>query len=105
MKRGKVSGPVSIINEMLKYGGYRMVEVLCSVNLVMESRYWPDDWRWSYIVPFFKAGDEEVTGNYRGIALGSCVAKVMTWVLAGRFSKFSENHILTVGQGGFRPWR
>ena len=23
-----------------------MVEVLCSlVNLVMESRYWPDDWR------------------------------------------------------------
>ena len=36
---------------------------------------------------------------YRGIALGSCVVKVMTWVLAGRLSKFSENHVLTEGQG------
>ena len=26
----------------------------------MESRYWPDNWRWSYIVLFFKACDEEV---------------------------------------------
>ena len=74
------------------------------VNLVMESS-WPDDWRWSYIVPLLKAGDEEVPGNYRGIALGSCVAKVVTRVLAGRLSKFSENHILTKGQGRFRPGR
>ena len=43
----------------------------------------------------FKAGDEEVAGNYRGIALGSCLVKVMARVLASRFSKFSENHILT----------
>ena len=67
LKRGKAPGPDGIINEMLKYGGNRMVAVLCSlVNLVMESRYWPDDWRRSYIVPLFKAGDEEVAGNYRG---------------------------------------
>ena len=72
------------------------------VNLVMESRYWPDDWRRSYIVPLFKAGDEEVAGNYRGIAQGNCVDKVMTMVLAGRLSKFSENHILTEGQS--REW-
>ena len=89
LKRGKAPGPGSIINEMLKYGGNRMVEVLCSlVNLEMESRYWPDDWRQSYIVPLFKDGDEEVGGNYREIALGSCATKVMTRVLAGRFSKF-----------------
>ena len=47
-------------------------------------------------MPLFKAGDEEVDRNYSRIALGSCVAK-------GRISKFSENHILTEGQGGFRP--
>ena len=77
LKRGKAPGPDSIINEMLKYGGNRMVEVLCSlVNLVMESRYWLDDWWRSYIhTPLFKAGDEEVAGNYKGIALGSCVPK------------------------------
>ena len=56
-------------------------------------------------MPLFKAGDEEVAGNYRGIALGSCVAKVMTRVLAGRLSTFSDNHILTEGQGGFGPGR
>ena len=83
-----------------------MVEVLCSlVNLVMESKYWSDDWRLSYIVPLFKAGYEKVAGNYTGIALGCCVAKVMTRVLAGRLSKFSDNRILTEGQGGFRPGR
>ena len=102
LKRGKGPGPDGIINEMLKYGENRMV--LCSlVNLVMESMYWPDDWRW--IMPLFKAENEKVAGNYRGITQGSCVAKVMTWVLAGRLSKFSDNYILTEGQGGFRPRR
>ena len=44
LKRGKTPGPDGIINEMLKYGRNRIVEVLCSlVNLVIESRYWPDD--------------------------------------------------------------
>ena len=33
---------------MLKNGGNRIVDVLCSlVNLVMEFKCWPDDWRWS----------------------------------------------------------
>ena len=87
LKRGKASGPYSIINEVLKYGGNRMVEVLCSlVNLVMESRYWPDGWRRSYIVPHFKAVDEEVADNYRGINLGNCVGKVMTRVQVGSVS-------------------
>ena len=52
MKREKVPGPESILNDLLKYGRNRTVEVWCSlVNLVMDSRYWPDDWRRSCIVP------------------------------------------------------
>ena len=31
-------------------------------------------------MPLFKDGDPEMVGNYRGIALGSCVAKVWTRV-------------------------
>ena len=39
------------------------MEVLSSlVNLVIETMYWPDDWRQSYIVPLFKAGDEGLAG-------------------------------------------
>ena len=72
------------------------------VNLLMEFKYWPDDWRQSCIVPLFKAWNEEVEGNYRVISLGSCVAKVMTSALASRLSKFSESHILNSGQSGFQ---
>ena len=44
LKRAKVPGGNGIINGMLKYGENRIVEVLCSlVNLVMESKYWPED--------------------------------------------------------------
>ena len=68
MKRGKAPGPDGIINEMLKYGGNRRVEVLCSlVNLVMESKYWPGDWRQSYIVPLFKAGLRRRYGGNRRV--------------------------------------
>ena len=62
------------------------MEVLCFlVNLVIETMYWPDDWMQSNIVPLFKAGGEGLAGSYRGrggggIALESCVAKVMTRV-------------------------
>ena len=72
VKRGEAPGPDSISNEILK----------CCVLLLI---YWPDDWRRSCIVPLFKAG--ELCG------------KVMTLVLAGRLSKFSE------GQGVFRLGR
>ena len=55
----KAPGPESIIDEVVKD------EVLCFlVNLVMESRYWPDDRR--NIVPPFKVGDEEVLVVIRG---------------------------------------
>ena len=49
LKREMAPSPDGIINEMLKYGGNRMVKILCYlVNLVVESRYWPG--RRSYIV-------------------------------------------------------
>ena len=69
LKKGKAPCPDCIINVMLKYGGNRMVECCVLVILVTGSRYWPDDWRRSYIVPL-KARNEEAAGNYRGIALG-----------------------------------
>ena len=54
LKRGKAPGPDNIINEMLKYGENRMVEVLFSlVNLVMESRYCQMIGGGVYIVPLF----------------------------------------------------
>ncbi len=92
-KRRKAPCPDGIINKMLNYGGNKMVEESCSlVNLLIESRYWPDDWRQSYIVPLFKAGDEKEAGKYReGYSSGELCGKSDARLLE---SVFSENYIL-----------
>ena len=106
LKRRKAPDPDGIINKMLNYGGNKMVEESCSlVNLVIESRYWPDDWRQSYIVPLFKAGDEKVAGKYReGYSSGELCGKSDARLLASRISVFRELYSRG-GQGGFRPGR
>ena len=53
----------------------------------------------------YKDGDREKASNYRGIALGSCVVKVLAKLLSRRLSTFTEEEILTEAQGGFRSER
>ena len=61
---------------MLIYGGTRLIEsFVCVLNTVKILRVCSKDWRKSSVVPLFKGGDLELVGNYRGIALGSCVAR------------------------------
>ena len=61
------------------YGGERVVEVLVDLlYIVLRSECCPEDWMRSLVVPLYKDGDVEVTGNYRGMLLGCCVVKVFT---------------------------
>ena len=77
LKRRKAPGPDGILNEMLIYGGSRMVESMISkFNVMKGCMEYPMDWKRSFVVPLFKDGDPEMASNYRGIALGSCVVKV-----------------------------
>ena len=105
LKRGKAPGPDGILNEMLIYGGTRVECLVSILNVVRVTKQCPNDWRRSFVVPRFKDGDPEVVGNYRGIALGSCVAKVWTRILTGRLGEYAEERILTEAQGGFRAKR
>ena len=75
------------------------------MNLAITEEYVPSEWRKSYVMPLYKSGDPEVACNYRGIALGSCVAKVFTRVLTRRLGEYAEERILTEAQGGFRAKR
>ena len=116
LKRGKAPGPDRILNEMLIYGGSRMVESMrCMFNVMRRSQVYPQDWKSSFVIPLFKDGDPESASNYRGIALGSCVAKVWVkiltvWlgeyaeenILAVRLGEYAEENILADAQGGFR---
>lgn len=73
----------------------------------MDYKCWPEDWIPSCIVPLLEAQDDELAENYieEYIALGSCVAKVMTRVLAGRLqvgpqkSEFVRVHEFRLGRG------
>ena len=93
LKRGKATGPDGIPNEMMVYGGTRMV-------VTIQHACCPKDWRRNYIVPLYKDGDPEKASNYRGIALGSCMVKVLAKLLSRRLSTFAEEEILTEAQGG-----
>ena len=106
LRRGKAPGPDGILNEMILYGGFRLIESLTQLlNIAIDEECVPSDWRKSYVVPLFKGGDTEVASNYRGIALGSCVTKVFTRCLTRRLGEFAEERILTEAQGGFRGKR
>ena len=106
LKRGKAPGPDGILNEMLIYGGSRIVETLrCMFNVMRRSQVYPQDWKSSFVIPLFKDGDPESASNYRGIALGSCVAKVWARILTVRLGEYAEENILTDAQGGFRAKR
>ena len=106
LQRGKAPGPDGILNEMILYGGFRLIESLTQLlNIAIDEECVPSDWRKSYVVPLFKSGDTEVASNYRGIALGSCVAKVFTRCLTRRLGEFAEDRILTEAQGWFRGKR
>ena len=65
------------------------------MNLTMTEEYVPSEWRKSFVVPLYKSGNPEVAGSYRGIALGSCVAKVFTRVLTRRLGEYAEERILS----------
>ena len=103
LKRGKAPGPDRILNEMLIYGGSRMVESLRYMFNVM--RVYPQDWKCSFVITLFKDGDPESASNYRGIALGSCVAKVWARILTVRLGEYAEENILTDAQGEFTAKR
>ena len=58
------------------------------------------------IVPLFKKGDRENTGNNRGVCLLSMISKILARVLAKRLREWTEeNGILDENQSGFRPGR
>ena len=64
----------------------------------------PESWGRAVIVNLYKDGERTDPGNYRGIALISCLGKLYLSLWAKRLCKFAESK-LREGQGGFRLGR
>lgn len=91
------------IKNMVPEGVEWIREIL---NKMWEDGYMPEGWDTAVVVPLFKSGDEEVTGNYRGISLLDSGYKLMTTMMTERINRWIENRkILKESQAGFRKRR
>eukprot|EP00808_Paulinella_micropora_P019510 g32959.t1 len=102
---GKACGSDETRHEMFKCGGATMRQLLLRVfNFLRDIETTPDDWGMGTLVNLYKDGDPADLGNYRGIALTSCLGQLYLSLWARRLSGFMEGK-LSEEQGGFRPNR
>ena len=105
LKSDKSPGGDNILNEYIKEGRTILLPLLCKLfNVILCTGWFPELWVKSILVPIFKKGDVNNTGNYRGISLVSHVGKLFTSVINCRLIKWcKENDVLTDAQFGFIP--
>ena len=77
LKNSKTGGNDGTVGELLKYGGFGMIDLLEQLfSVIWQEEIVPRQWREGLIVNIFKKGDREDPANYRGITLLSDVGKV-----------------------------
>ena len=85
LKSGKAGGVCGIQVEMVKAGGYTVVQWLKDVfDIAWKCGKTPHEWREAIIVPIYKKGSRDECGNYRGISLLSVVGKIYARVVCDR---------------------
>ena len=108
LPRGKAAGEDGITAELLKLAGLGASMALAVLfNRVLDEGRWPPQWRRAYLLPLFKGEGSRIDpSNYRMLAIGSVVAKVLEKILDVRLRKWSERvGALCDLQGGFREGR
>ena len=75
-KNNKTGESDGLVDELLKYGGSGMVDLLQQLfSVIWREEIVPPPWREGLIVNLFKKVDKEDPGNYRGITLLSVVGR------------------------------
>ncbi|VDI37427.1 Hypothetical predicted protein, partial [Mytilus galloprovincialis] len=105
LKTEKATGYDNLLNEFLKECKLALLPLLCKLfNVILITGWFPEIWVKSVLVPLFKKGPVDETGNYRGISLVSHVGKLFTSVINTRLLKWCKEYsILTDAQFGFVP--
>ena len=103
MKNKKAVGTDQISNEMIKTNADLFENsILHLCNIILKSGKWPTLWKNSYIVPIHKSGDQTDPNNYRGIAVSSCLSKILTKIMESRLQNYMEsNNLWNRNQCGF----
>jgi hypothetical protein len=69
-------------------------------NLSLSSGIFPTKWKKSFLIPIFKAGKRTDIGNYRGVAILSCFAKLFEVPVYSHLF-FAVKSIISPSQHGF----
>ncbi len=93
LKKDKAPGLDNILHEFLIAGKESLLKPLCKLfNLVFNSGTYPSIWSLNFLRPIHKKDDRKDPDNYRGIAVGSCLSKLFSYVLLNRLVKHAEKH-------------
>ena len=104
LKLGKASSQDGIINEMIKCSSAPALNKLLEIfNRILSTGNYPTAWRINLLTPLHKKGDQNIPGNYCGLAVRSCFSKLFLSILRSRLEKFSEvNKLIPDSQIGFK---
>ena len=89
---------------MLKAGvGVLSFTIFKLFNRILDEEIYSDFWGTGFIVPIYKSGGMNHTGNYRGITITSCLGKFYTYRLSSTLQSFTDiSNTISPCQIGFR---
>lgn len=107
LKENKAAGPDGLKAEALKYADWTSKDVLRQeIEEILNGKPVPEEWCEATILPIYKKGDPHIPSNFRGIAIGSPIYKLLAQQVNERLQEFVEqNQILPDTQNGFRKDR
>ena len=103
LKRNKSPGIDGVLSEMIKDGGDVLHNCLLVIFNLMLAHHFPKQLSVGLITAVYKSGDKYDMSNYRGITVGSVIAKLFAMILDHRIAVWAEDEgIKAKGQAGFR---
>ncbi len=103
LKRGKSPGIDCILADMIKDGDHLMQQSLLWLFNCMLAGHFPERLSVGLITAVYKSGNKFHMSNYRGITIGSVIAKLLAMILEQRLASWAEKHAVKAkGQAGFR---
>ena len=92
LKNGKSAGEDNVMNEVLKTAQpYLELPITKLMNLILESEKYPSSWCRNILVTLYKGGGNDDPDNYRGISIGSCLAKLYSTILYHKILEVNDN--------------
>lgn len=107
LKEKKAEGPDGLKAEAIIHADVNTkLEIRRQMNDILQGGEIPSEWGESYIWPIYKKGDPRDPTNYRGIAIGNAVHKLLANIVRSRLQKLAEDRgFLPDTQNGFRTNR